>query len=147
MGEVFVNRLLPAPSAAAALDKALRDTLGGVYIGFRSGWDGIVVVTTNAATEEDNNTARQIVLNHDMAARTDDQIELAAIADQTSGVIAQYLASPLSNRTPQDLYNEVRTEINAWTTLAEAKADLQQWLPFISALCQLVVRRIKVGDL
>lgn len=147
MEEVLVNRLLPTPAASPALDEALRAALPAVYVGFRSSWQGIFVMLNGDVTAGHRSTATQTVLEHDMESRTEEQDELAALADQTSGVIAQYLASPLSDRTPQALYNELQSEINGWASLADAKADLRQWLPMIAAICQLVIRRMKAGDL
>lgn len=144
---VLVNRQLTAVEALQALRLALETALTGLVTGVSAGPGWIAVYLGAGATAEDENTARQVVLAHDMDERTEEQVELAAIQTQTSGVISQYLASPLSDRTPQQVYDQVASDIAGWGTLADAKADLQQWLPFLCAVTQLVIRRIKIGDL
>jgi hypothetical protein len=139
--KVIVSRQLPTPDALQALSEALKTALTTRYEGVQAGPGWICALLADTATADDQNTARQIILNHDFNARTADQQEAAAIAVDGEDVIARYLASPMAAKTPAQIYTLVQGEIDAWATLADAKADLRVWLPLMAAGVQLALRR------
>jgi hypothetical protein len=50
-----------------------------------------------------------------------------------SDVHEHWQSSPLHNKTPQQIFTAMQNQIDGWTSLAQAKADLRVWLPQIVA--------------
>lgn len=75
MKNITIERAFTTPEAADALDAALRTALGERVTGLsaRTGGKSVTVHLADNATAEDDNTARQIVLNHDFSTRTPEQ--------------------------------------------------------------------------
>ena len=48
-------------------------------------------------------------------------------------VNARFLASQLARRTPAQIYTLMQGRIDGWTSLAQAKNDLREWLPLLAA--------------
>ena len=42
--------------------------------------------------------------------------------------------SALADKTPAEIYALMQARMDKWTTLAEARADLREWLPLLAAL-------------
>jgi len=55
------------------------------------------------------------------------------VATQQATVQLQWAAHALKGKTPAEIYTLAQDEINSWTTLAQAKAGLATWLPFMLA--------------
>lgn len=49
--------------------------------------------------------------------------------------------SPLADKTPAEIYTIMQGQIDGWSSLANAKADLRVWLPLIVAALFWLVRR------
>lgn len=49
-------------------------------------------------------------------------------------VDARFLISQLANKSPQEIYTAMQTAMDNWTSLADAKADLREWLPLMAAI-------------
>ena len=49
-------------------------------------------------------------------------------------VRAQFLLSQLANKTPQQIYTQMQGRMDNWASLADARADLREWLPLIAAV-------------
>lgn len=48
-------------------------------------------------------------------------------------VQTRWKATAIHGMTPAQIYTSVQNSINSWTTLAQVKADLANWLPLIVA--------------
>lgn len=46
----------------------------------------------------------------------------------------RFLLSQLAEKSPEQIYTVMQTRMNNWTTLADARADLSEWLPLMAAL-------------
>ena len=46
----------------------------------------------------------------------------------------RFLLSQLANKTPQQIYTQMQGRMDSWTSLADARADLREWLPLIAAV-------------
>jgi len=49
-------------------------------------------------------------------------------------VRAQFLLSQLADKTPQEIYTQMQGRMDNWTSLADARDDLREWLPLIAAV-------------
>jgi hypothetical protein len=47
---------------------------------------------------------------------------------------ARFLLSQLANKTPQQIHTQMQGAIDGWSSLADARADLREWLPLITAV-------------
>ena len=45
-----------------------------------------------------------------------------------------FLDSPLANKTPQQIYTQMQGRMDNWTSLADARGDLREWLPLLAAV-------------
>jgi len=52
---------------------------------------------------------------------------------------ARFLLSQLANKTPQEIYTQMQGRMDNWSSLADAKSDLREWLPLIAAVIALKV--------
>lgn len=67
---------------------------------------------------------------------TDIQAEQQAEQTRTTNsddVKTRFRNSPLANRSPQEIYTAMQNQIDGWSSLAEAQADLREWLPLMAA--------------
>jgi hypothetical protein len=53
--------------------------------------------------------------------------------------IARFKASAIADKTPAEIYTIVQSQIDGWTSLANAKADLRKWLPMAFALITQII--------
>jgi len=63
-------------------------------------------------------------------------IENARIEAQNAkaDIDARFLLSQLANKTPQEIYTLMQNRMDSWTSLADARADLREWLPLMAAI-------------
>lgn len=54
--------------------------------------------------------------------------------------------SPLHNKTPAQIYATMQAQVDGWTSLAQAKADLRVWLPLLFAALAWTVFRNQQRD-
>ena len=47
---------------------------------------------------------------------------------------AQFLLSQLADKSPQQIYTQMQGRMDNWSSLADAKSDLREWLPLIAAV-------------
>ena len=47
---------------------------------------------------------------------------------------ARFLLSQLANKTPQEIYTQMQGRMDNWSSLADARDDLREWLPLIAAV-------------
>ena len=73
VSEIKVERLLTEVEAIPALDAKLRAALGAKTSGLTYQAGVFRILFTEKVTGDDENTARQIVLNHDFTERTPEQ--------------------------------------------------------------------------
>lgn len=71
---------------------------------------------------------------------TEQAAENEKIAAQND-VDARFLLSQLANKTPQEIYTAMQNNIDGWATLADARADLREWLPLMAALIAWKVQK------
>jgi len=52
----------------------------------------------------------------------------------------KFLDSALANKTPIEIYTQMQGRMDSWTSLADARADLREWLPLIAAIiaCKVI---------
>ena len=62
-----------------------------------------------------------------------DAEEAATEANQADAE-ARFLLSQLANKTPQEIYTLMQARMDSWSNLGQAKADLREWLPLLSAI-------------
>ena len=46
----------------------------------------------------------------------------------------RFLLSQLANKTPSQIYTQMQERMDSWTSLADAREDLREWLPLFGAL-------------
>ena len=49
-------------------------------------------------------------------------------------VRARFLLSQLTDKTPQEIYTQMQGRMDNWSSLADARGDLREWLPLIAAV-------------
>ena len=47
---------------------------------------------------------------------------------------ARFLLSQLADKTPEEIYTQMQGRMDGWSSLADAKSDLREWLPLIAAI-------------
>ena len=47
---------------------------------------------------------------------------------------ARFLLSQLADKTPEEIYTLMQNRMDGWTTLADAREDLREWLPLLAAV-------------
>lgn len=72
------------------------------------------------------------------------QVEAARLVQldaEVSDVNARFVLSALNNRTPEQIYTLMQNRIDGWGNLAQAKADLREWLPLMAALIAVKLQK------
>jgi len=87
-------------------------------------------ITFHLPVIEDETAARTILANHISTQLSVPEILVANQADVTT----HFDASVLKNKTPQQIFDSVQTSIDGWAQLADAQADLRDWLPLAFAI-------------
>ena len=54
--------------------------------------------------------------------------------ENATDVKSRFLLSQLANKTPVEIYTLMQARMDAWSNLGQAKADLREWLPLLSAI-------------
>ena len=73
----------------------------------------------------------QVVIDaHDPEALSAGEIKQAHRDDTR----ARFLLSQLADKTPQEIYTQMQGRMDNWTSLADARDDLREWLPLIAAV-------------
>ena len=73
----------------------------------------------------------QVVIDaHDPEALSASEIKQAHRDDAR----ARFLLSQLADKTPEEIYVLMQDRMDSWTTLADARGDLREWLPLLAAI-------------
>ena len=54
---------------------------------------------------------------------------------------ARFLFSQLQDKTPEEIYMMMQNRMDNWTTIAEAKEDLREWLPLMASAIAWIVMK------
>ena len=115
------------------LDEDLRASLGSICTG--AGYDGTTATAflIDSATSENETTAFDIIVAHDHTQlSTQQQLDVDILINE-SDIDARFDASTIKNKTPAQIYTFIENQIGGWSTLADAKSDLREWLPLMAA--------------
>lgn len=121
------------PFNPTRLHEELLAALGGLAVGVSSGASGITLHLTDEATDEDEATALAVLEAHDPLAVTAEQAAMLQF-------VAAWRGGALIGKTPAQIYQVLGAQINGWASLADAKADLRDWLPLIGAALWYLLR-------
>ena len=78
-------------------------------------------------TAGEQTTADSVVAEHD----PDGKLPSEANKDDAR---ARFLLSQLADKTPEEIYTLMQDRMDSWTTLADARGDLREWLPLMAAV-------------
>lgn len=93
------------------------------------------------ASQEDIDTAQALVDGFDIAAWAAQQ---NANDEAATDAKIKWAASAIKDKTPTQIYTLVQGQIDGWSSLAEAKADLREWIPLlIAAVAWQVMRDVQ----
>jgi hypothetical protein len=95
----------------------------------------------DSATGSDETTAANTVIAHDETQLTQDQQNEIDLVANEDDVNTRFDASVLKNKNPAQIYTAMQGQIDGWVSLADAQADLREWLPFMAALIAWKVQR------
>jgi len=85
---------------------------------------------TTQPTEQEINDEWNVYLSEQAALEAEQQTKDAAQND----VNIRFLASQLAGKTPQEIYTLMQNRMDSWTSLADARSDLREWLPLMAAI-------------
>jgi hypothetical protein len=118
------------------LDQELRERLAQRLHGLAFDGAVVTVVLADESSAADRSAVRAAVRDHDPARQTPRQQQAIHRATARQG----YRLATFADRSPQQITSYFEGQIDGWTSLAEAKADLRVWLPlFAQVLTYLVV--------
>jgi len=69
-----------------------------------------------------------------VALHADEDAQLEAKESARADIDARFLLSQLANKTPQEIYTLMQNRMDSWASLADARADLREWLPLMAAI-------------
>lgn len=123
------------------LDEDLRAALSSLITG--AGYDGTTATAflVDTATPDNENTASSIITAHDHTLLSTQQQLDVDININSNDVDTRFDASVIKNKTPAQIYTALENQIDAWTTLADAQADLRDWLPLLGAIVAWKVQK------
>ena len=121
------NMKMPARAInAAGLHRELAAALPGRFVGVSTAADEITIHLEDGATPEDEGAALAVLDAHDPSAMTAEQ-------QAERDFLAAWRGGALVGKTPADIYRALDARIGGWASLADAKADLREWLPLMGA--------------
>jgi hypothetical protein len=88
----------------------------------------------DSATGADETTAANTVIAHDETQLTQDQQNEIDLVANEDDVNTRFDASLLKNKNPAQIYAAMQGQIDGWVSLADAQADLREWLPLMASL-------------
>ena len=123
------------PQANVALLKAeLEATLNRPVDGVTSGPRGVVMFITPGLAASETALVETVVAAHSPAGKTLTELAQEVALANAQDVLDRWLASSLHGKSPAQLYTALQSAMDGWTSLADAKADLRQWLPLMAAV-------------
>lgn len=120
----------------ALLHEELTAVLGASFGGLLTGDDevrAVLLVTTDEDAEALRPVCQDVLGAHDPDAKSAEQ---QAYED----FLTTWNQGMLVGKTPKQIYQGITAQINGWTSLADAKADLRDWLPLIGAALWYLLR-------
>lgn len=116
-----------------ALDAELRQAFGPLVNGISRRPGSVIVHLHKGADSDDMALARRIVADHDPNRLTPHQQAALRRRDYRDGLREDVDLRALQGRSAADLRDFIEHRIAGWSTLADAQADLQVWLPLLMA--------------
>lgn len=120
----------------ALLHEELTAVLGASFGGLLMGDDevrAVLLVTTDEDAEALRPVCQDVLGAHDPDAKTAEQ-------QSYEDFLTAWRNGVLAGKTPAQIYEGMTTQINGWASLANAKADLRDWLPLIGAALWYLLR-------
>lgn len=90
--------------------------------------DGEVYVYADDDTPEQD--VQAVIDAHDPTELTQGEINTANREDAR----ARFLASQLADKTPEEIFTLMQARMDSWSSLADARADLREWIPLLAAI-------------
>ena len=121
---------------ASELDAELRAIAGNVLM--QVVYDAAthilnIDLNLDALTGDEERLLRDAVNVHISRLAQAIEAKIGTLRADEADVNARFLASQLARRTPAQIYTLMQNRIDSWTSLAQAKADLREWLPLLAA--------------
>lgn len=136
-----------SPINQERLTEELSNALGPVFVRLENGGpDTIGVVLTDDATTSQIETAESSCANHDGTQPSLAQQKTTSDAVSEGNIRNQWQSSALHNKTPQQIFTTMQNQIDGWTSLTQAKADLRVLLPLLFAAIGWTVFREQQRD-
>lgn len=85
-------------------------------------------------------TSKEQIMVEAIIAAHDETKDLPWIENKTEAQ-ARFLISQLSDKTPEEIYTLMQNRMDSWTTLADARTDLREWLPLMASIIAWTVAR------
>lgn len=82
---------------------------------------------TRELTAQEQTAADSIIAAHDPDGKLPSEVN-------REDARARFLLSQLANKTPQQIFTLMQGRMDSWTSLADARADLREWLPLFGAV-------------
>lgn len=118
------------PINQPVLVTALTTALGTTFLRIDTGIpDHVLVRLIDTATIGDQNTAIAVCAAH--TGHPDPAI--AQDAANLTDVNGRWLVSQFHGKTPAQIFTQIQSDVDGWTTLAQAKASLRVLLPTLAA--------------
>lgn len=121
----------PAGINFEKLNEDLANLLGIKYGGVPA-YSGEATLTFSAAdniTPQEEADAVALVTNHDKNQLSARQQREANLAE----AIQRIKNSNFADMSPAQIYTAMQNQIDGWATLADAKANLREWIPLMAA--------------
>ncbi len=117
MAEILMDKLIRALSVVVNFDPNETRNVDGTKVNF-------VIGFLPAATQQQRDQAAAILAAHDPT-------DLTLLNRQD--VLTRLHASALWGKSPAQIYTLMQNQMDAWTSLADARASLRVWLPAMAA--------------
>lgn len=93
----------------------------------------VVVQVREGVTQAVLQSLRDTILSHNADDLTPEQQAALDAEGHRAEVRARFATSVLKDKDPAAIYTALDNQIESWSTLADAKADLKSWLPLLAA--------------
>lgn len=100
-----------------------------------------IQLNVEAITGDEERLLRDAVNEHLSRLAVDAETAKVALDAEVSDVNARFVLSALNGRTPAQIYTLMQNQIDGWGNLAQAKADLREWLPLMAALIAVKLQK------
>lgn len=83
----------------------------------------------------------EAALSSALAALATQQQHDSTVAGMKTAALIDFDASALKNKTPAQIQTFMQNKIDAWTSLADARADLRVWLPLMARIVAYLMEK------